>query len=163
MELEKTESLHPGPPPAGIQRILIVDDEPEILESMRDLFAEWSGQVEVVTTSSPAQALAMLRRDPADVLIADYRMPEMNGLELLTYARHMRPGTARILFTAYPSLEVSALSIEEADVRKFTIKPLDPVQFMADVAAILSEQRERTDRNLHVVLSKPKPTITPDV
>ncbi|HQN92461.1 MAG TPA: response regulator, partial [Methanoculleus sp.] len=63
-------------------KILAVDDDPAFLELTR-AYLERDGDIVVETTPSPLQALDMLAETPYDVIVADYEMPEMNGIALL--------------------------------------------------------------------------------
>jgi PAS domain S-box-containing protein len=79
-------------------RILAVDDEPAFLELTR-AYLELGGDIQVETTSSPLQALDMLTETPYDVIVADYEMPEMNGIALLQEVRRRGLLTPFIIFS----------------------------------------------------------------
>ena len=67
-------------------RILVVDDEPALLELNR-IYLTQSGEMQVETTTTPLQALDMLSKTPYDAIVADYEMPEMDGIALLKEVR----------------------------------------------------------------------------
>jgi len=82
---------------------LLVDDELQILNALGRLLRRRG--FEVRTTHSPREALDLLRAAPTDVIIADYDMPEMTGMELLEAVGRLDPGVRRLLLTGYADLE----------------------------------------------------------
>lgn len=86
--------------PVDVQRpyrILVADDEPAILDTLREILED-SGYV-ALTACDGAEALAILEREAVDALLSDISMPRMDGLELLARARALRPSMPRILLT----------------------------------------------------------------
>ncbi len=80
------------------QLVLVVDDEPEVVETLkRNLRHE---PFEVVGTTSPIEALHVIDRGGVDLVIADIDMPEMNGLSLVARVQRSHPDVIRILLTA---------------------------------------------------------------
>jgi len=122
--------------------ILVVDDEPDIVESLKDLLEAHLGSVKVLTASSGKAGLAMLKKEPVDLVISDYRMPAMDGLEFLTKCRELSPSTPRILITAYPELNAAVRAINEAQIQNFLTKPLVPDALMQAVNAALVKGRQ---------------------
>jgi PAS domain S-box-containing protein len=98
--IAKEQSVSSVPARAGSPAVLVVDDEPEILEALRRLLRR--EPYELLTTESPSQALEWIRQGRIDLLIADERMPGMRGTDLLEQVRDCSPGTVRIILTAYP-------------------------------------------------------------
>ena len=97
---------------ATIIRVLYVDDEPALLE-LGKIFLEESGQFSVdVITSAPA-ALALLNSKTYDAIIADYQMPEMNGIEFLKRVRTSGNTIPFILFTGRGREEVVIQALNE--------------------------------------------------
>ncbi|SCL76019.1 Staphylococcus exoprotein expression protein R [Methanoculleus chikugoensis] len=86
-------------------RILVVDDEPTLLELNR-IYLEQSGDMQVETTSSPLQALDMLSEAPYDAIVADYEMPEMDGITLLKEVRSRGFSIPFIIFSGRGREEV---------------------------------------------------------
>ena len=116
--------------------ILVVDDEPDVLESFRELLAQSIPGSEILTANSGAQALTML--DRVDLIVADYRMPGMDGIGFLARCLRLRPAAKRILVTAFPGPvpELENRARREADVAAFVSKGLGP---QALVAAVLRQ------------------------
>lgn len=130
----------------GPQRILVVDDEKDILTSVKTFLEGAIDRLEVATATSGAEALAYMEETPVDLILSDYRMPEMDGLEFLAKAREIRAGVPRIIITAYPDLDLALDAINEERVERFFTKPLDPVQMVDTVQAILQGQRSEVMR-----------------
>lgn len=100
--------------------ILLVDDEPLILSSMRDLL-----EVDYVvhTAESGQKALEILSKFPIKVLISDERMPGMRGHQLLKRAKQASPSTIRILLTGYADLESVMNSVNAGEIFRYLNKP----------------------------------------
>ncbi|MDA0748412.1 MAG: response regulator [bacterium] len=101
--------------------LLIVDDETDVLLVLEDLFK--SRGYQVTTANNGREALDLLGKINPDLVLADYQMPEMNGIEMLHRVREQCPDTMRILLTAHGDLSVAIAAINEADVYKFLTKP----------------------------------------
>jgi thioredoxin reductase (NADPH) len=120
--------------PAGRARtaILTVDDDPGVSRAVaRDLRRRYGEQYRIVRAESGADALEALnqmklRGDQVAVLLADYRMPEMNGIEFLERAMDIYPGARRALLTAYADTEAAIDAINVVDLDYYLLKPWDP-------------------------------------
>ena len=107
--------------------ILIVDDEESLARLLRATLLGHV-QAEVLIATSGAGALEIMQCVPIDVLITDYVMPGMNGLELIASLRR-RSNTARvILITAFDVPEVH-MAAQQLGVSEIMIKPFDPLRF----------------------------------
>ena len=106
-------------------RLLFVDDEQRVLNSMRIMFRR---QFELFLASHGAEALDIVRDKDIDVIVADHRMPKMTGVEVLSKVRAMSPRTVRILLTGYADLDAVEGSINESEVFRFLTKPCAPQQ-----------------------------------
>jgi len=129
------------------QTVLLVDDETDILESLKLVLETFLYEVEVVTADSGRHALEVLDKRPVDLVVSDYRMPEMNGLEFLGEARRRHPSVPRILVTAYPQLDIALRAIKEAAIENFVTKPFDSQHFLAVVGSVLYERRAQELRS----------------
>jgi len=108
----------------AVPTVLVVDDDPWILELVKDMLA--AEPCRVVTTSEPVKALPLMEWERADVLVADIAMPEVDGIDLVVRARKLFPGVPRILLTAAPTLERIIRSVNEAEVYRVLVKPVSP-------------------------------------
>jgi DNA-binding NtrC family response regulator len=125
----------------------LVDDEPDILESLGDLFAAALPDTKVVTAPSGDEALAILGKQPIDLIVSDFKMPGMNGLQFLEKARVMAPQVPRIMMTAFPDLDIAIAAINDARIETFFTKPLDPDRILAVVGQLLEGRRSKGMRD----------------
>src|SRR5690606_16653313 len=105
-------------------RILIVDDEEAILETMAFTFED---DYDVLTATNARQALQILdERSPVAAVITDQRMPEMTGVEFLAQVCERHPHTTRIILTGYADGEAMVRAINEGHVYAYVTKPWEP-------------------------------------
>src|SRR5215207_11587573 len=112
--------------------ILTVDDDPGVSRSIaRDLRRRYAEENRIVRAESPDQALDALRElklrgEPVALLLADYRMPGMNGIEFLESAMDLFPLARRVLLTAYADTDAAIQAINVVDLDHYLLKPWDP-------------------------------------
>jgi response regulator RpfG family c-di-GMP phosphodiesterase len=104
--------------------IAIVDDEDMVLTSLRS-FLLLETDYEVETWRSPRDALKMLAGKNLDLIISDYLMPEMNGIEFLLEVKKIHPFATRILLTGYADKENAIKAINEVGLYQYVEKPWD--------------------------------------
>src|SRR5438132_4375097 len=119
--------------------ILLVDDEPEILFSLRGLLRK---EFDLHTATSGAEALEILRRQPIQVVMTDQRMPEMTGVELLRQARGEYPEAVRMIFTGYADLKAVIDAVNQGQIYRYLTKPWDP----DELCAVLHQACDQYDR-----------------
>ena len=105
----------------GIFKILIVDDEPNVLSSLRRLFMD--EEYEIFTAASAAEGLRILEHEPIEIVISDYRMPDVTGVEFLRDVCRRWPDTVRIVLSGYADVSVIVAAINDGQVFKFIAKP----------------------------------------
>ncbi len=104
-------------------RVLFVDDEKRVLNSMRGMFRR---QFELYLTTEGATAVQIASENPIDVIVADQRMPGMTGIEVLQKVKELSPNTVRILLTGYADPSAVEDSINVGEVFRFLGKPCPP-------------------------------------
>ncbi len=103
-------------------RILFVDDERNVLRSLERTFLEEN--YEILTASTGAEGLSALQSvSPVQVVISDYRMPGMNGVDFLKEVRKLWPDTVRIVLSGYADAASIVAAINEGQIYKFIPKP----------------------------------------
>jgi len=155
----------------NIDHILIVDDDPGILASlsrmltsrsrMDDLFAAIrtevashagpvldEGRVSVQITPSPRHALQMAKAVTFSCIIADYRMPEMNGFELLQKFADEQPDCARLLISGQISQDELIIAVDMAHIFGFIEKPWRDFELKASIAQALAFRRMQIENRL---------------
>ena len=112
--------------------LLTVDDDPDVLRAIeRDLRSQYGADYRVVSSDSPEGALDLLkslklRNDGVALLLADQRMPHMDGVVFLQQARQIFPEAKRALLTAYADTNAAISAINQANLDYFFMKPWDP-------------------------------------
>ncbi|WP_405836293.1 FAD-dependent oxidoreductase [Streptomyces sp. NBC_01518] len=112
--------------------IMTVDDDPGVSRAVaRDLRRRYGESYRIVRAESGESALDALRElklrgDLVAVILADYRMPQMNGIEFLEQALDVYPGARRVLLTAYADTDAAIDAINVVDLDHYLLKPWDP-------------------------------------
>ncbi|WP_436760828.1 FAD-dependent oxidoreductase [Streptosporangium sp. V21-05] len=133
--------------------IMTVDDDPGVSRSVaRDLRRRYGHSYRVVRADTAADGMASvrelrLRGDDVAAILADYRMPQMNGVEFLEQAMDLYPYARRVLLTAYADTEAAIQAINVVDLDHYLLKPWDPPEekFYPVLDAQL-DAWQRTDR-----------------
>lgn len=103
-------------------RILLVDDEKNVLRSLERTFLD--EDYEILTATCGADGLNILKSvSPVQIIISDYRMPEMNGVDFLREVRKKWPDTVRIVLSGYADTASIVSAINEGEIYKFIPKP----------------------------------------
>jgi DNA-binding NtrC family response regulator len=135
-----TASLDTCDSPAGGKRpILVVDDEPEMLFSLRNLLRP---EFEVFTARSGAEGIKILEDHTIHVVMTDQRMPEMTGVQLLSRMKSEHPCAMRLIFTGYADIKAVIDAINQGNVFRYVTKPWDP----EDLLEALREAGTRYDQ-----------------
>jgi thioredoxin reductase (NADPH) len=112
--------------------LLSVDDDPDVLRAIeRDLRSHYGAEYRVIASDSPHGALDLLkalkvRNDGVALVLADQRMPQLDGVGFLQQAKQIFPDAKRALLTAYADTNAAISAINQASLDYFFMKPWDP-------------------------------------
>ena len=125
-------------------RIMLVDDEANMLSALRRVLMSIPAEdldgekPEVETYTSAEDALRRVRTMPIDLVISDYRMPEMSGVDFLTQVIEAQPEIARLILSAYADIDAVMNAINKVQVFRFISKPWHDVELKSAVTQALS-------------------------
>jgi type II secretory ATPase GspE/PulE/Tfp pilus assembly ATPase PilB-like protein/DNA-binding NarL/FixJ family response regulator len=134
-------------------RILTVDDEPNILESIRRIFRKEN--YDIRTALNGREALDILGQEKFQLIISDHMMPGMTGAELLQRVRELYPDTIRIMLTGHADTSAIMGAIRDGAVYRFIIKPAQENDLLVTVALAL-EQFDIIKRNKDLLAANTK-------
>ena len=106
---------------ASDQTVLFVDDEVNILKALQRLLR--ADDMKVLTASRADEALEILDRHPAQVVVTDQRMPEMTGVDFLARVRERHPDVVRMMLTDYTEINVAVDAINRGEIYRLITKP----------------------------------------
>jgi len=111
--------------------ILFVDDEVNILKALQRLLR--SEDMTVLSASRGQEALDLLEKTPAQVVISDQRMPEMSGVDLLSQVRERWPDIVRMMLTGYTEIDVAVEAINRGEIYRLITKPWNDDELRATI------------------------------
>lgn len=123
-----------------MSRILFVDDQPEILSSMRNMLRRFRGEWDMHFAEGGEAALQVLDQQPFDVVVCDMRMPGMNGAALLEAVQERHPQIARIMLSGYSDAESALRAVPVS--HQFVSKPCRPKELQQTVNRVLNAQAQ---------------------
>jgi response regulator RpfG family c-di-GMP phosphodiesterase len=129
-------------------RILLLDDEINVLSALKRVlmaieYDELDGErPEIETFVSAQQALARIGSRPIDLVIADYRMPEMSGVEFLAEAARLQPDVARLILSGHADLDALIEAINRAQISRFIGKPWNDFELKSAVVQALAAREQ---------------------
>ena len=103
--------------------VVIVDDEQPVLNALGRMLRDENYSLS--TTPRPTDVIDVVKRAPVSLIISDYEMPEMTGIELLTAVKKISPETIRIILTGKADMQATIRAINEGEVFRFITKPWD--------------------------------------
>jgi signal transduction histidine kinase len=115
--------------------LLVVDDEPDLVQSVQDLLRF---DYRVLGATRASEGLRIMEHEQGHIVMTDQRMPEMSGVDLLRRVKEMHPDTIRLLFTAYADLNAVIDAINEGNVYRYISKPWE----VAELKAVLKQAYE---------------------
>ena len=129
---------------AKTRTLLLVDDEPNVLASLKRLLRR--DGYDILTANSGQEGLDMLSAHPVDIILSDQRMPGMSGVEFLRQAKTRYPDTIRIVLSGYTELQSVTDAINEGAVYRFLTKPWDDAQLRSFIEEAF-HHKELADEN----------------
>ena len=127
-----------------MHRILLVDDEDGVLRALSRLLKltpltvrGHAARARVDAFASPAEALASAAHVAYDVVVSDYRMPEMDGVAFLRRMRDLQPDCARVILSGYTDLNALIGAINDARIDRFVAKPWNDFELTTALEKIL--------------------------
>jgi DNA-binding NtrC family response regulator len=122
------------------KRVLVVDDEARLAFLLKQSLLGLGPDYDIQTANTGYDALSIMEREPCDLVITDYRMEGMGGLDLMKAIRSKRPATLVILMTAFGSDEVQA-EAERLQAYRYITKPFPIEEFQRIVREALNPSR----------------------
>jgi DNA-binding NtrC family response regulator len=113
----------------GQPHILLVDDEDMVITSIR-AFLQLETEYEIHGYTNPQEATRHLETNPVDVIVSDYLMPKMNGIQLLAKAKELQPEAARVLLTGHADKQSAIQAINQVGLYQYLEKPWDNSQLL---------------------------------
>lgn len=140
-------------------RILVVDDEKKILRAVERLFFE--DKYDVMTASSAKDGLSILSdMMPVQVVISDYRMPEMNGIEFLKHVNRRWPDVVKVILSGYEDSGKVIPFIDEGKIDKLILKPWNNNELRVSIAnAVEIYELRKRNRELADELNRTNNTL----
>jgi signal transduction histidine kinase len=123
--------------------LLIVDDEVDVLESLRHQFHR---AYRVLTATSGDQAVSLLEQNSVQLILSDQRMPGMQGDAFLSRARRLQPDAIRMLFTGYADIQAVINAVNEGHIFRYILKPWDTVELEGIIRQAADQYNLLADR-----------------
>lgn len=128
-----------------MKRILLVDDEQNVLNALRRELRE---HFEIDSFDNPLRALEHCQGTQFDLVIADYKMPHMNGLQFLKLFGAIQPDAARMVLSGEADIDALIRTINETHIYRFLAKPWDRAELLSNIRQALS-YRDTIMQNRH--------------
>ena len=136
-ELASVDREHPGRQhgvtfemPTSRHCLLIVDDEPDVCDSVQDLLRR---EFRVLKAHSAEEGYRLMQEEEVHIVMSDQRMPQITGIELLTRLKARHPHAIRMLFTGFADLESIITAINQGHIFQFLKKPWQPEELIGAV------------------------------
>jgi two-component system NtrC family sensor kinase len=130
---------------AMVGRLLLVDDEENILRSIKRVLRRGNWLIE--TALDGEKAMELFERFAPDVVISDFRMPGMNGVEFLARVKELSPRTQRIMLTGQADHQAIEEAINRSEVFRFVSKPWNDAQLMLTVRSAFEQHALLTEND----------------
>ncbi len=122
-----------------VSRLLIIDDESDLLDALVRILTGELADLKVETRSEASAGLELIRQESIDVLLLDIRMPEVSGLDVLTAVKEIDPWVTVVMMTAYGGIETAVTAVKRG-AYDFITKPFE----IPDLVRVLQKALERS-------------------
>lgn len=116
--------------------VVFVDDEPPILRSLERTFRRELFDIRV--TEDPEQAIAWAQEPHVRLIISDYRMPQMTGIDLLKRIKEIRPEVKRFILSGYSDESIIKEALDHCDIHQYLLKPWNNDDLRARILAAVA-------------------------
>lgn len=123
--------------------ILLVDDEPNVIKALRRLLSETDNKI--LHAESGPKGLELFNQEPIQLVISDYRMPEMNGVKFLNEVKKLYPDTIRVILSGYADALAMLEAINDGQVYRFITKPWNDQELLSTVMRALEQYKLQQD------------------
>ncbi len=131
-----------------MEKILLVDDEPMILKALVRLLQRTPCicdgrlfRLDVITFTDPGMALDYVREHQVSLVVSDYRMPGMDGVNLLAAIKELQPEASRIIISGYADLNALVEAINRANIYRFIAKPWNDYELISTIGQALRHRQ----------------------
>lgn len=125
--------------------VLIVDDEIQIIHALKRTLH--STGYEILEATSPEAAMNILDNTRPDIIICDYNMPGMSGIDVLKYAKKVVPNAFRVLMTGHSDLSIAIAAINEGSIYYYIAKPWRNDELTSILQNIISKMRNQQEQS----------------
>jgi two-component system NtrC family sensor kinase len=132
-------------------RIVIVDDEEMVITSVK-AFLQIETDHDIQGFTEPEVAVKYLESEQVDVVVSDYLMPRMNGIQFLSRAKHIQPEASRVLLTGHADKQSAIQAINEVSLFQYIEKPWENAQLLLVIQSGI--ERSRLFRTLREKVSE---------
>jgi len=137
---------------SGCSRVLLVDDEPNVLNALRRSLR--GRGFEIQTATSGDEALSLMQREPVDAIVCDMRMPGMSGAQVLKQSLDIAPDAVRVLLTGYADIGSTVSAVNEGEIFRYLSKPWDDAFLLQVLRDGLARKALERERNALLVLTE---------
>jgi response regulator RpfG family c-di-GMP phosphodiesterase len=123
--------------------LLVVDDEPDVCDSVHDLLRR---EFRVLKATNAQDGLRLMQDEEVHIIMTDQRMPRISGVELLEKVKARNPQAVRLLFTGYTDVESIIAAINQGHIFQFLKKPWQPEELIWAVREAADEYRKILER-----------------
>jgi len=131
-------------PSSGPGKILVVERDPAVALFAETVLGVWEG-FEVTSVTTGQAAAGLIEREPWDLILADYELPDADAITLLAAARKEAPGLPFAMMSAFPVQEPTAMAMQGAD--GFVTKPIKPSLLIGLATSLIERSRRKREQH----------------